>query len=280
MKAANLIISEYVEKYALKTGEIAKILRSMIAKIKNVSAESVVFSLEKIFLDDDENQILENMLLRYLEGEPLSKITNRKSFWNHDFFVNEHVLDPRPETETIVQMVLERFDATSSLRFLDVGTGSGCLLLSLMSEFPNSVGLGLDVSPEAIRVAIHNGEKCRVKNADFLNIDWNSFSCDQKFDVIVSNPPYVKTSRIAKLEKSVRDHDPILALDGGESGLRAYEEISRLAGGWLSPHGAIFLEIGCGQASEVKKILQMEGSKIEKVEKDMSGLERAICAVV
>ncbi|MDR1333831.1 MAG: peptide chain release factor N(5)-glutamine methyltransferase [Holosporaceae bacterium] len=252
----------------------------MITKIKNVPLEAIVFSPEKIFLNDDERQTMENMLLRYLEGEPLSKIINRKSFWNHDFFVNEHVLDPRPETETIVKMVLARFSTISPIRFLDIGTGSGCLLLSLMSEFPNAVGLGLDINSEAIGVAVHNREKFGLKNVDFLNIDWNFFSCDQKFDVIVSNPPYVKTSHIPKLEKSVRNYDPILALDGGGSGLRAYEEISTLAREWLSPHGAIFIEIGSGQASEVKKILQKSRFKIEKVEKDINGLERVIYATI
>ncbi|MDR2068189.1 MAG: peptide chain release factor N(5)-glutamine methyltransferase [Holosporaceae bacterium] len=280
MKSVNLIISEYTKKYGLKNGEIIRVLRSIIGKIKNTSSETIIFSPEKVSMNDDETHILENMLLRYLKKEPLSKIINRKAFWNHDFFVNEHVLDPRSETEIIVQMVLERFSVTSPLRFLDLGTGSGCILLSLMSEFPHAIGLGLDLSQEAIRVAIHNREKLKLKNVDFLKIDWNSFLCNQKFDVIVSNPPYVKTSHIPKLGKSVRDYDPVLALDGGKSGLRAHEEISGLARKWLSPHGKIFLEIGRGQASKVQKILRKNRFKIEKIETDMNGLERAICAAV
>jgi release factor glutamine methyltransferase len=273
-------MSECAKKYGLKIGEIVKIMRSMVAKIKNISPNTLIFSPEKVFLDSREIRILENMLLRYQEGEPPSKIINCRAFWNHDFFVNEAVLDPRPETETIMQMILARFSPISPLRFLDLGTGSGCLLLSLLSEFSNAVGLGLDLSSEAIRVAIHNQKKLGIEKASFLNIDWNSFSGYERFDVIVGNPPYVKTSHISQLEKGVRNYDPILSLDGGESGLRAYEEISRLAGGWLLPHGVIFLEVGGDQASAVGKILQKNGFKIEKIEKDTNGLERAICATL
>jgi release factor glutamine methyltransferase len=255
-------------------------LRRMIAKIKRLDSNQIAFNAENIHLNSREMSVFSKMLERYEKNEPVSKIINAKSFWNHEFFVNSDVLDPRPETEIIVEMILSRFNPKSSLNFLDVGTGSGCLLLSLMSEYPNSRGTGIDISADAVRVAKYNGKKLGITSANFSIADWNNFNGSEKFDVVVGNPPYIKTNDIPHLEENVRNYDPLIALDGGMSGLEAYLSISPLAKKWLKPNGLIFFEIGCNQAESVLKIMKSNGFHIEEVKKDLSGLDRIVAASV
>jgi release factor glutamine methyltransferase len=218
------------------------------------------------------------MLERYRNHEPVSKIINHRAFWNGDFFVNGSVFDPRPETELIIEMVLSKFDQRDNLNFLDVGTGSGCILLSLLGEYEHSKGIGLDISPEAVEIAKYNQKKSEIKNANFILMDWRNFEGQQEFDVVVSNPPYIKTKDILLLDVNVRDYDPPVALDGGITGLDAYISILSLAAKWLKPKGLIFLEIGCGQLQDVSEIMESNGFKVCEVRKDMGGVDRIICA--
>ncbi|MDR2780955.1 MAG: peptide chain release factor N(5)-glutamine methyltransferase [Holosporaceae bacterium] len=255
-----------------------KELRRMIAKIKNISYEETVF--EDIHLTSQENYLLQSMLERYHNGEPLSKILNCRAFWEHDFFINGDVLDPRPETEILIEMILERFDRQSEINFLDIGTGSGCILLSLLQEYKNAHGTGIDVSSSAINVAKHNQKKFGIENANFIECDWKDFFCDEKIDVIVSNPPYIRSCDISSLDENVRSYDPLLALDGGESGLDAYFSIAQLAKRWLKPNGCIFLEVGYDQMSSVSSILQSNNFKIFEIKKDYSDINRGIGAIL
>jgi release factor glutamine methyltransferase len=263
-----------------------KCARLIIAKIKNLRYEDVLLSPKKIFLDDREQALFRGMLARYRKNEPISKIIGRRSFWKHDFFVNENVLDPRPETELIIEMVLTRFAKSAPLRFLDIGTGSGCILLSLLSEFRNAVGLGVDISQGAIQVAERNRNTLEIADrAVFLPIDWNKLNTailmeNVQFggavDVIVSNPPYIKSSDIALLDDNVKNYDPIIAIDGGEDGLTAYREISAITKEILVAHGTIFLEVGYNQADDVKKILINNGFSDVHSEKDLNGIDRVV----
>jgi release factor glutamine methyltransferase len=278
----------------------------MIAKIKNVAYEKIVFDSQNVFLNDREESLFLKMLDRYEKNEPISKIINEKSFWKSEFFIDANVLDPRPETELIIEAIVERFDKKSALNFLDVGTGSGCILLSLALEYPNSRGVGIDVSPAAVEVAKRNCEELlrsslqgghsstresgalrrfasrndvyiKEKGIRFLAIDWRDF-CESEFDVVVSNPPYVKTADIPTLDENVRNYDPQLALDGGTTGLDAYASIIPLARKWLKPNGSIFLEIGYGQAESVSGLLKANGFAIDEIKKDYSGIERVVIA--
>jgi release factor glutamine methyltransferase len=250
----------------------------MIAKIKGLSREEVTFNLESVHLSNAEETLLSSMLNRYKKNEPLSKILNEKSFWNHNFFVNADVLDPRPETELIIEMILSRFQRQSILNFLDIGTGSGCILLSLLSEYENSRGVGVDVSANAIEIARYNQEKIKIATANFFVANWKEFESKEQFDVIASNPPYISSGDILQLDENVRNYDPLLALDGGPAGLDAYISITPLLKKWLKPYGLVFFEIGYGQATDVVQILQSNGFQIDEIRKDLNNIDRIIAA--
>jgi release factor glutamine methyltransferase len=250
----------------------------MVAKIKGLSREEVTFNLENVHLDKAEETLFFDMLNRYKKNEPLSKILNEKSFWNHDFFVNSNVLDPRPETELIIETILSRFQRLSVLNFLDIGTGSGCILLSLLCEYKNSRGVGIDISADAIEVARYNQKKIGIITVNFSATDWSEFENEEQFDVVVSNPPYVSTGDIPQLDENVRNYDPPIALDGGHAGLDAYTSITPLLKKWLRPHGLVFFEIGYGQTTDVVRILQSNGFQVDEIRKDLSGIDRIIAA--
>jgi release factor glutamine methyltransferase len=259
-------------------------LRLLVAKIKNVSYETVVFNAHSLYFSEAEISALNDMWRRYRKNEPISKIINKKSFWKYDFFVNEDVIDPRPETELILELLLARFASSAALRFLDVGTGSGCLLLSILSEFPQSIGVGIDVCPKAIAVAEYNKKKLNISSASFFTINWNHFLADasgadeRHFDVIVSNPPYIKTSHLASLPDNVKNYDPPMALDGGPIGLNAYVEIAALLAENLLPDGIVYFEIGYDQGAAISNILAENGFASVEIKKDINGLDRVLVA--
>ena len=255
-----------------------KDIRKLIAKVKNLSYEKVAFDADSVFLNTEEQEQFQQLLARYRNDEPISKILNSRGFWKYDFFVNEDVLDPRPETELIIETVLTLFNTSEKLNFLDIGTGSGCILLSLLGEFENSAGTGIDISEKAIAVARKNQQQLNTKNANFKNVSWNNFAPSKQFDVIVSNPPYIRTSEIASLDKNVREYDPLLALDGGETGLKPYQEISALATHWLEPNGYIIFEVGYDQAQAVSEILESNGYTSIQTAKDLAGVDRVVYA--
>lgn len=264
-------------------------IRKIIACVKNTSYENVIFSPEKIELSDNEIQNFYEFLSRYKKHEPISKIIGKKEFWKHTFFINSDVLDPRPETELIIEEVIARFNTNESFNFLDIGTGSGCILLSILSEFKKSNGIGIDISKNAIDIAAKNKDKLKIENATFLNIGWNEvFSFlerkDIDIDIIVSNPPYICTSDIDFLDENVKNFDPRIALDGGKDGLNAYREICYVAKNILRKNQKrteekyIFLEIGYNQTRDVKNILEENGFFNIVFSKDLSGINRVVIA--
>lgn len=254
--------------------------RLIIAKIKNISYEKIVFYPEDLFLNDEEQSLFFNMLSRYKNHEPISKIINKKSFWKHVFFVNSDVLDPRPETELIIESMLSKISKDEAIKFLDIGTGSGCILLSLLHEFKNAIGVGIDISEKAIKIAEHNKNVLNIDSAKFINISWNSLSeySNEKFDVIISNPPYIKSHEIESLDENVKNYDPLISLDGGYDGLSAYKEISEIAQSILSKNGLIFFEVGYDQANEVKEILLNNGFTEPEIIKDFNDINRVLIA--
>ena len=218
--------------------------------------------------DSDIYKIIE----RRKRGEPLSKILGHRGFWKGDFIVDENVLDPRADSETLIQAVLEKFpDKNKLLRILDLGTGSGCLLISLLMEYKNAIGVGVDISEKAIEIAKKNAFKNGVK-ADFILSDMASLSKDLgDFDLVISNPPYIPTKDIEGLNENVREYDPLLALDGGADGLDFYRIIADIATAPL-----VFVEIGIGQESQVKQIFKEKNWDLWDAQKDFGGITRVL----
>ena len=253
-----------------------RVLSSFVAKVKGIPEEKARFELDNLRLSRHELAHFLSLLFRYDDHEPISKILNKRAFWESDFFINEDVLDPRPETEIIIEKTLELFEKHESFRFLDIGTGSGCILLSIAKEFRRSYGIGIDVSEKAIAVARKNQKNLHVENVEIKNVDWNYFDPKKKFDLIVSNPPYIKTDDIFNLDDSVKKFDPHIALDGGKNGLEAYEQLSDLIKDWLNPDEKILLEIGYNQYDDVKNLFKSKGYSLVNSHKDFQKIRRVL----
>lgn len=253
-----------------------KVLSLFVAKVKGIPEEKARLELEDLKLSKHELEHLLSLLFRYDNHEPISKILNRRAFWESEFFVNEDVLDPRPETEIIIEQTLKLFEKYESFRFLDIGTGSGCILLSIAKEFRRSHGVGIDISEKAVAVARKNEKNLHIENVEIKNVDWNYFEPKKKFDLIVSNPPYIKTADIFKLDDNVKDFDPRIALDGGKNGLEAYEQLSDLIKYWINPNAKILLEIGYDQYSDVKKLFESKGYSLVNSHKDFQKIRRVL----
>ena len=254
----------------------SKILRLFVARVKNISVNEAILSIDRLQFSPAEIAQLEDFVSRYESCEPVSKILNRREFWNSEFFVNEDVLDPRPETEIIVERSLKIFAKDQEFDFLDIGTGSGCILLSIAKECPKSCGIGIDISKKAVSVALKNKSNLHLENVEIKNISWNDFRPQKKFDLIVSNPPYIKTSDILDLDDNVKNFDPHLALDGGQDGLDAYKQLSDLTKIWLKPSGKILLEVGFDQHDAVKNIFEKKGFSLANSHLDLQNIRRVL----
>jgi len=222
---------------------------------------------------------VEAFAARRAAGEPLSRICGRREFWSLDLAISPDVLDPRPETETIIEAgILEMVGRREAqLRVLDLGVGSGALLCALLIEFPQAIGLGVDLSEQAAAVARANLEALGLADRASIRVGHWGDGIEGAFDLIVSNPPYVRSDEIGGLDREVRDHDPRLALDGGEDGLRAYRALAPQLARLLEPaEGRFFLEFGEGQAEAVRAILRASGLKVSGVVADLSGRARVV----
>lgn len=219
---------------------------------------------------------------RRLAGEPVSRILGTREFWGMAFAVTPAVLDPRADTETIVELALAMIDRhgarTRALRIADLGVGSGAILLALLSELPNARGTGTDISRDALAVAARNARVLGLDaRAEFIASHYGT-ALEGPFDLVVSNPPYIATADIAGLAREVREHDPHLALDGGTDGLAAYRAIAADAGRLLAPGGHLVVEIGAGQQADVERLFVAAGLEIAAVRHDLSDILRAIAA--
>lgn len=218
-------------------------------------------------------------LARALRHEPPSRIFGVREFWGLEFRLSPETLDPRPETETIVEAVLAwRPDRTRHYRLLDLGTGSGCLLLALLSEWRAATGVGIDRGTGAASAARGNAAALGLgERARFVVGDWGA-ALRGPFDIVVANPPYIPTGAIVGLPPEVREHDPILALDGGEDGLSAYRAIARDLPRLLAPGGLFAAELGAGQDQAAAAILTAAGLAVEGLAPDLAGIRRCIIA--
>ena len=208
-------------------------------------------------------------------GEPITKILGQRSFWKDDFFTNRHVLDPRPDSEALIQAVLNRHpDRLAPYHLLDLGTGSGCLLLSLMGAYPKARGVGVDLSPDALVVAQKNGEALGRFPLWVLG-SWGE-SLRGAFDIIISNPPYIATEECHTLDPNIRFFDPWMALDGGDDGLVAYRALMPQLPDLLAPGGHVFLEIGHTQAAAVASLARENTLQVRGIEKDLENRDRCV----
>ena len=229
-------------------------------------------------LSPDERETIAALATRRLSREPVARILGRKEFWGLDLNVTPAVLVPRPETETVVEAALAPIaDRTRALKVLDLGTGSGAILLALLSELPNAVGVGTDRELGALKVARSNAENLGLASrVHFVACDFGA-ALGGGFDLVVSNPPYIATRDIASLDADVRDHDPRLALDGGADGLDAYRAIGRDAARLLAPGGRLLVEIGQGQGAAVRELFAAAGLAQEgPIRNDLSGIPRVV----
>ena len=230
-----------------------------------------------------EIDAIASVAARRLKREPVARIVGIKEFWSLPFTVNAATLVPRPETETVVEAALAAVDAGGArnrpLRMLDIGTGSGALLLALLAELPNASGIGTDISIAAVQTARSNATRNGLADrAGFVACDVAEALCGP-FDLVVSNPPYVARDSIAQLAPGVRDYEPHIALDGGADGLDAYRAIAAKVPRVLASHGHLSLELGAGQNAAVAAILAEQGLAVTALARDISGILRALTAV-
>jgi release factor glutamine methyltransferase len=234
-------------------------------------------------LTTDDAARLDAFARRRLAGEPVARILGTKEFWGLPLELSADTLVPRPDTETVVEVALEILRAEgrtrAPLRIADLGTGSGAILLALLTELREATGVGTDLSAAALDTAKANAQRLGLaRRANFVVSDYAGGLSDP-FDLIVSNPPYVRSADIASLSPDVRDHDPHLALDGGDDGLEAYRRIAPQAAGLLSPRGLLVLEIGQGQDGDVARLVTAAGLTVAgSARADLAGIGRAVAA--
>ena len=210
--------------------------------------------------------------------EPVSHLLGKREFWSRDFIVGPAVLDPRPDSETLIEAALEFLPAESPARVLDLGVGGGCLLLTLLAERRRARGLGIDLSPTAIAVARQNAERLGVADrASFCVGDWGAAVCG-RFELILCNPPYIASGALAALAPEIALHEPRLALDGGPDGYAAYRAVAGQTARLLTPGGILLVEAGSGQMSDIIDIFSAEGCRLVAQTRDLGGVAR--CAAL
>jgi release factor glutamine methyltransferase len=252
--------------------------RRLVASALDLTPAELLAHPEQM-LDEQQTNCVRRALNRMAEREPLSRILGRREFWGLEFGLSPDTLDPRPETETVVEAVLRKFpDRKEPFSFLDLGTGTGCILLALLSEFPAATGFGLDMASGASMTAHRNASALGLaRRAHFLVGDWVT-AISGRFDAIVSNPPYIARSALADLPREVALYDPRLALDGGPDGLDTYRSLVPDLPRLLKPGGVFACEVGLGQAPTVEAMLQASGLAIEGCERDLAGIVRCVVA--
>ena len=278
-KTIHAAIAEMREQFkaiGLDTPELdARLLAQGILGLRH---DELLLNYNKL-ITDSECEILIAAARRRVLREPVSRILGTRAFWKSEFKISRETLDPRADSETLIEAALGYLGKAHPLSVLDLGTGSGCLLLSLLHELPQATGVGVDISADAIQTAQLNAEDMRLSvRASFVALDWEDMKVDQPFDVVISNPPYIANAEIAKLEPEVRQYDPLRALAGGTDGLDCYRSIAKLLPLFLTRQGKVFLEIGYDQAETVKGILAAGGFRVLQVVPDLAGHSRCVVA--
>ena len=251
--------------------DVEILLSSSIKKDKKhiILNSQELLSLEQL---DEFKSLVE----RRKKGEPIAYILKKKEFWKDEFYVNKDVLIPRPDTELIIEQVLKIYSKESQVQVLDIGTGSGCILLSILKERPNFYGTGIDISKKCINVSKLNANKLHLTNrTKFIYSSVDNFKIG-KYDLIVSNPPYIELLNLKYLERNVISFEPKLALSGGFDGFSKIKKVINKAGSLIKKKGKFILEIGFNQKNKVKEILKKEGFYVNRSIKDYGNNDRCI----
>ncbi len=271
LQAVQTLAEAQIENPRLET-------RLIFADVLHCSPSEI---FQDISLTSPEIEKINDMLAQRLKHKPLDKILGHREFYKYDFIVNEDVLSPRPDTEILVEAALEILHNISNAKILDLGCGSGCIIETLLKEIPSASGCAVDISANALKIAQKNADNLAVnEHLNFINANWftDDFTAQigKKFDMIVSNPPYIPSADIAVLDTEVKDYDPLLALDGGQSGFESYKRIAQIAPKLLNNGGYILLEAGCGQAKQIANIFITQGFDLLKIVNDLSDIERCV----
>ena len=254
--------------------------RTLIGAVLDLDLTGLIASAART-ITPGEAARLDEYATRRLAGEPVARIVGRKEFWGLPLKLSAATLVPRPDTETVVERALEilRTEGTlnRALRIADLGTGSGAILLALLSELPNAEGIGTDISAHALAKAEANAAQLGLANrATFIRCDY-AIALSGAFDLIVSNPPYIRSADIAGLATEVREHDPHLALDGGGDGLAAYRALIPQSAALLAPGGALVVEAGQGQSGAIETLMTGSGLTVDgRPKTDLAGIFRAV----
>lgn len=237
---------------------------------------SLLFARANRVLTDEESILVRDFAARRARHEPVARITGHRGFWSLDFLVTPDTLDPRADTETLVEAVLKSTAHYKSPRILDLGTGSGCILLAILTDWQGASGVGVDLNPGAVAIAAENAERLGLATrAAFRASDWCE-SLSETFDLIVSNPPYIADHERDQLAPDVRDFDPALALFAGADGLAAYRALIPAARGRIAASGRLFLEIGAGQGPAVSRLLAESAFRLVAEHPDLAGVVRCL----
>ena len=247
----------------------------LLSKVIKKDRKFILLNLDKE-LDENTQNSFKDLILKRSRGKPLAYLTGIKSFWKYDFNVNEKVLIPRPDTEIIIEQVLKIYKNKNYLNFLEMGVGSGCIALSILKEKKSFSGTGIDVSQDCIEICRYNAKKLGVNNRiKLLKSDVDNLIF-HKYDLIVSNPPYIKKFDLNKLNREVINYEPKLALDGGLEGLSVIRKVIKKSSELIKKNGKLILEIGYDQRLPVKKMLNESNFYINKIIKDLAKNDRCI----
>ncbi len=249
----------------------------LLSKTINKSREEILTNLGQK-LNDEKILKFNDYLFRRLKNEPIAYILKEKEFWSKKFIINKHTLIPRPETELLVDKCIKIYK-NREISVLDIGTGSGCIIISLLHSMKQSKGVGIDISKKAILIAKKNAKKFDLLNRiKFFNKSVDSLF-NKKFDLIVSNPPYIETKNLKNLSEDIKKYEPIMALDGGNDGLDLIKKVIYKSKYILKIQGMLALEIGNEQFKKVSKILFDNNFRIKHVIKDYKNNIRCILAI-
>ena len=247
----------------------------LLSESINKDKKYIILNSKEI-INDKQSSIFNNFIKRRKNGEPIAYLINKKEFWKDEFYVNKDVLIPRPDTELIIEQVLNMYPEKSNLHVLDIGTGSGCILLSILRERLNFYGTGIDISKKSINVSKFNANKLKItKRVKFIHSSVDNFKIG-KYDIIVSNPPYIELKNLKYLEKDIFNYEPKLALSGGLDGFSEIRKVIANASCLIKKKGKLILEIGYNQKAKTKNLLRKKGFYINKTLKDYGKNDRCI----
>ena len=247
----------------------------LMSKVLKEDRSSMLLHSERLLNINDYNNF-RKLISNRLKYKPIAYLIGKKSFWKYEFDVNNKVLIPRPDTELIIEQVLKIFKNKRRVNFLEIGVGSGCIILSILSEKKSFFGTGIDLSKDSIKISKKNALKLKVQNRlKLFKTDIDNFNLG-KYDLIISNPPYIKNLDLNKLDRDIIDYEPKEALDGGLDGLSKIRKIVKKSSELIKFNGKLILEIAHDQKKMVKKILINNGFFVNKVVKDLGNKDRCI----